>query len=105
VGGIVAPGSTVYFKRPDVIKAIHAPASLNWTDCSVNPVFVGSGGDQSADSIQKVLPQVIEHTNRVLVSNAEWGAYSVPRWHRFSVTHFLLIHFANMARLCHHHKW
>ena len=65
------PASSIWLRRPDVIEALHAP-NIKWSDCARNPVFVGKG-DQSADSIQKVLPQVIEHTNRVLVSNAEWG--------------------------------
>ncbi len=46
--------------------------------CSVEDVFVGgdSGpeqeGDTSADPIQHVLPQVIEATNRVLISNGDY---------------------------------
>jgi len=56
---------------------MHAPEYVNWAECSVNPVIIGKGGpemgegDNSADPIQKVLPQVIEATNRVLVSNGD----------------------------------
>lgn len=64
----------LYFNRDDVKAAMHAPASVEWTECS-GPVFVGEGGpegagDLSLDPIQSVLPKVIEATNRVLVSNA-----------------------------------
>jgi carboxypeptidase D len=57
----------LYFDRADVKAAMHAPTSVQWEECS-GPVFVRR--DNSADPIQKVLPQVIEATNRVLVSNA-----------------------------------
>ncbi|KAI9698259.1 MAG: hypothetical protein M1820_007529 [Bogoriella megaspora] len=66
----------IYFNRTDVKQAMHAPMDVDWSECS-GPVFVGEGGqyglgDYSLDPIQKVLPQVIEATNRVLVAN---GAY------------------------------
>lgn len=67
------PGLPVYFNRSDVKKAIHAPSDVEWTECK-GPVFLGDGGPQdegdlSPDPIQKVLPRVIEATNRVLVAN------------------------------------
>ncbi|KAL1409436.1 hypothetical protein Q8F55_003419 [Vanrija albida] len=65
------PGHPPYFTRPDVVKAIHAPTSFKWKECSDGNVFVG-GRDKSALSIQKVLPQVIEKTNRVLISNGDF---------------------------------
>ena len=68
---------TTYFNRSDVKAAMHAP-SIDWAICGENRVFVGppgsgpeSDGDLSADPIQHVLPQVIEATNRVLVSNGD----------------------------------
>ena len=71
-------GANVYFDRPDVKAAIHAPPNVTWSECGENNVFVGkrgSGpegeGDLSADPIQHVLPQVIERTNRVLVGNGD----------------------------------
>ena len=71
-------GDTTYFNRTDVKKAIHAPMNVNWEICAAHNVFVGgrgqgpeAEGDLSADPIQKVLPQVIEATNRVLVSNGD----------------------------------
>lgn len=72
-----AAGSTVYFDRPDVKRALHAP-NMTWAGCSSEPVFVGgdSGpeqeGDTSANPIEHVLPQVIEATNRVLISNGDF---------------------------------
>lgn len=59
----------LYFDRDDVKAAMHAPAYVDWQECS-GPVFVNND-DTSVDSIIKVLPQVIEATNRVLVSNAQ----------------------------------
>jgi carboxypeptidase D len=69
-------GKTNYFNRDDVKKALHAPAATQWSECSNNAVFVGRGGpegegDLSMDSIVKVLPQVIEATNRTLVINGD----------------------------------
>ncbi|OQE20012.1 hypothetical protein PENSTE_c014G04437 [Penicillium steckii] len=72
-----APGSTVYFDRKDVKHALHAP-NVTWAECSAEPVFVGGSagpeqeGDISANPIEKVLPQVIEATNRVLISNGDY---------------------------------
>ncbi|KAL2068053.1 hypothetical protein VTL71DRAFT_16151 [Oculimacula yallundae] len=64
------PGLTpLYFDRDDVKIAMHAPMSVDWVECG-GRVFVG-GDDNSADPIQKVLPQVIEATNRVLISNGQ----------------------------------
>jgi len=60
-----------YFNRTDVKKAIHAPLDANWGDCTGYPF---KGSDRSPDPILGVLPQVIEATNRVLVSNADWDA-------------------------------
>ena len=78
-------GADVYFNRSDVKAALHAPAYVDWAECATHPVFVGGEkvgssytggpegeGDLSADPIQKVLPQVIEATNRVIVSNGDF---------------------------------
>lgn len=78
-------GATTYFNRSDVKAAIHAPDYVDWAVCAANPVFIGGPeedgyytggpegeGDLSADPIQHVLPQVIEATNRVLVSNGDF---------------------------------
>jgi carboxypeptidase D len=69
-----------YFNRTAVKQAMHAPVDVNWKECS-GPVFVrdASGnngpygnGDHSLDPIQKVLPRVIEATNRVLIANGNF---------------------------------
>ncbi|CAF9941404.1 hypothetical protein IMSHALPRED_002558 [Imshaugia aleurites] len=78
-------GAMTYFNRSDVKAAIHAPSYVDWAECAVNPVIVGGvevdgyynggpegEGDLSADPIQHVLPQVIEATSRVLVSNGDF---------------------------------
>lgn len=79
-------GANTYFNRSDVKAALHAPLFVDWAECAALPVFVGGSpidkgalynggpegeGDESSDPIQKVLPQVIEETNRVLVSNGD----------------------------------
>lgn len=75
--GYLSPGyNEPYFNRTAVRNAMHAPADINWEECS-GPVFIGNGGPQgegdlSADPIQKVLPQVIEATQRVLVANGDY---------------------------------
>jgi carboxypeptidase D len=69
----------VYPNRSDVKAAMHAPNIQWYLDQNHFPVFVAGGGsagpemtgDISLDPIQKVLPQVIEATNRVLVSNGD----------------------------------
>ncbi|GAB7341906.1 hypothetical protein MBLNU457_g0214t2 [Dothideomycetes sp. NU457] len=78
-------GATTYFNRTDVKTAIHAPLDRTWTECSAEAVYRGGPivnhqveggpemeGDWSADPIQRVLPQVIEATNRVLIGNGQW---------------------------------
>ena len=80
-------GADVYFNRSDVKAAIHAPSYVSWAECATEAVFIGGNsvdngefydggpegeGDLSADPIQKVLPYVIEKTNRVLVSNGDY---------------------------------
>ena len=72
------PSQPVYFNRSDVKKAMHAP-DIDWAECAPNPVFIGDGGpedegDLSADPIQKVLPRVIEATNRTLIANGDLDA-------------------------------
>lgn len=66
----------VYFNRSDVKRALHAPLKVDWQECAagVFPLLKGGPqdeGDLSADPIQRVLPQVIEATNRVLISNGD----------------------------------
>ena len=62
--------SPLYFDRADVKAAMHAPTYIEWAECA-GPVFV-NGRDTSIDPIIKVLPQVIEATNRVLISGAQY---------------------------------
>ncbi|KAE8451965.1 hypothetical protein EG329_002129 [Mollisiaceae sp. DMI_Dod_QoI] len=70
------PGLPVYFNRADVKAAMHAPQNVTWNECT-GPVFVTSTGgpegegDNSADPIQFILPEVIENTRRVLLANAD----------------------------------
>ena len=82
-GGLNCMPQQPYFNRTDVKKALHAPLDVSWSECGEHNVFlwkykhgIGAGpegeNDLSPDPIQGVLPQVIEATNRVLVSNADW---------------------------------
>ncbi|KAK8858472.1 hypothetical protein IAR55_002699 [Kwoniella newhampshirensis] len=76
--GLLDAQDGIYFNRSDVKAAMHAPDYIDWTECSNEPVFVGGNGgpqmagDFSLDPIQKVLPRVIEATNRVLISNGDF---------------------------------
>ncbi|KAH8911794.1 alpha/beta-hydrolase [Coniochaeta sp. PMI_546] len=59
-------GAQIYFDRPDVKAAIHAP-NVTWEECSSDDVFVG--GDSSLPSSITVLPGVIERTNNVIIGH------------------------------------
>ena len=84
-----------YFNRTDVKMALHAPLEKpagywffrdSWFECSYVAIFRGGydrkgygagpegNNDRSPDPIQGVLPQVIEATNRVLISHGDWDA-------------------------------
>ena len=56
----------MYFNRQDVKAAIHAPANVQWSECSNSPVFVGSG-DTSSLPTWDVLPRVMKHGVPVVV--------------------------------------
>lgn len=85
-------GAFVYFNRTDVKKAMHAPLDVTWNECSLEPVFVGgdSGpeqeGDTSVNPIEKVLPQVIEATNRVLIGNGDYDMIIITNGTLMSVS-------------------
>ncbi|KAF8876000.1 alpha/beta-hydrolase [Infundibulicybe gibba] len=55
----------LYFDRADVKKAIHAPANVDWAECSDVNVF--PHGDGSLPSALSVLPNVIEKSNRTVI--------------------------------------
>lgn len=68
------PGTVVYFNRSDVKEAMHAP-NIAWVEVN-NKVFTANEStwwhdyepDSSPDPAQGVLPAVIDHTQRVLVT-------------------------------------
>lgn len=70
-GFYLPPGfNDVYFNRSDVKKAINAPQDVNWTICSNNPVFVGSGDLSPPSALTGgPLQRVIEKTNNVIVGH------------------------------------
>jgi carboxypeptidase D len=57
----------VSFNLTDVQKAINAPIG-NWEECSSGDVFV-NGTDSSSPSALSVLPNVIEHADRVIIGH------------------------------------
>jgi carboxypeptidase D len=57
--------SPIYFDRPDVKRAIHAPQYVNWTECSNVNVF--PNGDGSLPPAFSVLPSVIEKSNNTVI--------------------------------------
>jgi carboxypeptidase D len=61
-----ALGSSIYFDRADVKKAINAPAKTTWAECKTLPL---SYFDSSEPSSFKVLPRVIEKSERTIISH------------------------------------
>ncbi|KAI1270659.1 alpha/beta-hydrolase [Xylariaceae sp. FL1019] len=58
----------LYFDRTDVKEAIHANVSKTWTECSEINVFV-NGTDNSAPTIEKAIPQVVDATQNVIIAH------------------------------------
>ena len=58
-------GSSIYFDREDVKKAIHAPLNQTWYECTDINVF--PEGDASLPPAFTVLPGVIEKSNRSVI--------------------------------------
>ncbi|KAL2018344.1 hypothetical protein VTK56DRAFT_947 [Thermocarpiscus australiensis] len=61
----IPEGASIYFDRPDVKAAIHAP-NVTWEACSSDDVFV-NGTDTSLPSALTVLPKVIDKTKNVII--------------------------------------
>jgi carboxypeptidase D len=60
----------VYFNRPDVKRAIHAPQNVQWTECASSNVSVFvDPGDTSPPSTWEVLPRVMAHGVRVVMAS------------------------------------
>ena len=55
----------MYFDRADVKAAIHAPATVSWSECSSENVF--PNGDASVQPALTVLPNVIEKSKRSVI--------------------------------------
>jgi carboxypeptidase D len=65
---IPIPGQDIYFNRPDVKAAIHAPAGTNWSLCANEDVFV-HGIDNSLPPIFHQIPNVIDRTGNVIITH------------------------------------
>jgi carboxypeptidase D len=59
-------GSSIYFDRQDVKKAINAPLNVKWAECKTIPL---SRMDTSEPSSYKVLPRVIEKSERTIIAH------------------------------------
>ncbi|KAI0293644.1 Alpha/Beta hydrolase protein [Multifurca ochricompacta] len=58
----------VYFNRPDVKAAIHAPTQVQWTECGAVPsVFVAPGDTSPPATASGALSRVIEHSARTVI--------------------------------------
>jgi carboxypeptidase D len=57
--------SPLYFDRADVKAVLHAPADVDWVECSNINVF--PHGDASLPLAFTVLPNVIENSNRSVI--------------------------------------
>ncbi|KAI6279320.1 hypothetical protein MCOR34_011231 [Pyricularia oryzae] len=65
--GYVPEGATIYFNRTDVKRAIHAPENVNWEVCK-DGIFK-NGTDRSPPSSRAALPNVIDHTQNVIIGH------------------------------------
>jgi carboxypeptidase D len=65
--GYLPEGTSIYFNRTDVQKAINAPIG-NWNKCASINVFV-NGTDNSPPSGVSVLPGVIERSKRTIIGH------------------------------------
>ncbi|KAI6363721.1 hypothetical protein MCOR25_005787 [Pyricularia grisea] len=65
--GYVPEGASIYFNRSDVKRAIHAPENTNWEVCK-DGIF-RNGTDRSPPSSRAALPNVIDHTQNVIVGH------------------------------------
>jgi carboxypeptidase D len=57
--------SPLYFDRADVKAALHAPANVDWVECTNISVFPHN--DSSLPPAFTVLPNVIEKSNRSVI--------------------------------------
>jgi len=60
-------GTSIYFNRTDVQKAINAPL-INWQECTSTDVFINNT-DNSLPSGLSVLPGVIERSKRTIIGH------------------------------------
>ena len=73
-GDYLPPGTSLYFNRTDVKKAINAPVNTTWLECSAGNVFnTKSGLDLGAQnghlSSTTVLPGVIDRVERTVIGH------------------------------------
>ena len=64
-GSIMQAQSPIYFDRPEVKEAIHAPVNVDWSECSNIRVF--PRGDKSLPPSFTVLPNAIEKSERAVI--------------------------------------
>ena len=64
-GSFFQTQSPIYFDRPEVKAAIHAPMNVTWSECSNIRVF--PRGDASLPPAVTVLPNAIEKSERSVI--------------------------------------
>ncbi|KAI1370467.1 alpha/beta-hydrolase [Hypoxylon crocopeplum] len=74
--GYLPEGGEIYFDRADVKAAIHADPNTTWEECSSDDVFVD--GDSSDPSSWRVLPHVIDATQKVIIGHGTLDMILLP---------------------------
>lgn len=68
-------GQREFFDRPDVKAALHAPDSIQWSQCVPEDQVFVNGIDQNQTANQygpvTVLPRVIEHSQRTIIAHGD----------------------------------
>ena len=59
-------GAQIYYDRPDVQQAIHAPPT-KWRECADRDVFLNGTDTSPPTALSDVLPRVIERTNKTII--------------------------------------
>ncbi|KAI5858250.1 alpha/beta-hydrolase [Durotheca rogersii] len=77
LGYLPEGAGTVYFDRDDVKRAIHADPATEWAECAELDVFV-DGRDTSDPSSWRVLPHVIDATQKVIIGHGTLDMILLP---------------------------
>lgn len=67
--GSLPEDGILFFNRPEVRAAMHAPPGTNWSACAASTVYAGPGNDQSPRPDLTVLPDMFERVPLNIVAN------------------------------------